>query len=407
MDLLPNCSSISQSVRCVATSILGDASWINGDLEEATKAYIEAIRIGRDAANLHMVIIANSNMAELLMEQGQLLKSADTLTQSLQMAVRPDGQRSPLAGKLYAVLGKLAYEHNQLNEADQYLHQSIDLCRQWGDADFHVIGCAMLARLEQARGNPEEAGEAMREAEQLAGKHSLSLRRNIQLMSEMARYWLTQRNLEKLSQFVQKNSLSIKDEIPYQRGPEYVILLRTLLVRDEYEAALALSRRLLKQAESAGRTGLVIEILILQALAFQGKKETESALAVLEKAVTLAQPEGYVRVFLDESEAITRLLCQLRSRRIGSGYAAVLLSGIEKTSGMTQPSMQLLIEPLTTREVEVLKLIEAGQSNQDIADQLVISMPTVKRHISNIYAKLGVKSRTQALAIGKELKIFE
>ena len=153
--------------------------------------------------------------------------------------------------------------------------------------------------------------------------------------------------------------------------------------------------------------GLVIEILILQALAFQGKKETEQALVALEKALALAQPEGYVRSFLDEGEAMTRLLCQVQSRQVGSGYAAVLLSRIGKISGMTQPSMQLLIEPLTAREVEVLKLIKAGSSNQDIAGQLVISIPTVKRHISNIYAKLGVKSRTQAVAIGKELKIFE
>jgi LuxR family maltose regulon positive regulatory protein len=130
-------------------------------------------------------------------------------------------------------------------------------------------------------------------------------------------------------------------------------------------------------------------------------------LAALERALALAQPEGYVRSFLDEGEAITRLLCLAQSRQVGNGYAAVLLSGIEKTSGMTQPSMQLLVEPLTAREVEVLKLINAGCSNQEIAEKLVISIPTVKRHISNIYTKLGVKSRTQALAIGKELKIFE
>ncbi len=104
LDLLPDCSLISQSVRSVATSILGDASWINGDLEEATNAYTEAIRIGREAGNLQMIIIANSNLAEILIEQGQLHKSADTLTHSLEMAVRPDGQRSPLAGKLYAIL---------------------------------------------------------------------------------------------------------------------------------------------------------------------------------------------------------------------------------------------------------------------------------------------------------------
>ena len=133
LDLLPDCSTISQSVRSVATSILGDASWINGDLEAAMSAYAEAIRIGREAGNLHMIIIANSNIAEILIEQGQLHKSSDTLTRSLQMAVRPDGQRSPLAGFLFAKLGLLAYEHNQVNEASEYIHQCINLCRQWGE----------------------------------------------------------------------------------------------------------------------------------------------------------------------------------------------------------------------------------------------------------------------------------
>ena len=186
-----------------------------------------------------------------------------------------------------------------------------------------------------------------------------------------------------------------------------MILLRVLLAQKDYEAALGLSKRLLKQAETAKQMGLVIEILNLQSLAFQGKKDTERALEVLGRALTLAQPEGYVRVFLDEGEAMTRLLCQAQSRQVGSGYVAELLSKINRISGMTQPSMQLLAEPLTTREVEVLKLIEAGSSNQEISEQLVISIATVKRHISNIYTKLGVKSRTQALAIGKELKIFE
>jgi LuxR family maltose regulon positive regulatory protein len=376
-------------------------------LEEATRAYTEAISIGREAGNLHMIIIANSNLADILMEQGQLHKAADAYTHSLQMAVRPDGQRSPLAGSLYAGLGRLAYERNQLDDADQYVHQCIDLCRQWGETDLHTIACAMLARLEHNRGNPEEARKAIREAEQLAGEHPLSPRRSIQLKSELASYWLAQRNLEKLSQLIHKSGLTNEDGIPYQRSPEYVILLRILLAQDDYEAALALSERLLKQAKSTGRMRSVIETLILQALAFQGKNETDRALAALERALVLAQPEGYIRSFLDEGEAMTRLLCQAQSRQVGAGYAAVLLSKIGKIPDMTQPSMQLLIEPLTMREVEVLKLIEAGNSNQDIAGQMVISIPTVKRHISNIYAKLGVKSRTQAIAIGKELKLFE
>jgi LuxR family maltose regulon positive regulatory protein len=376
-------------------------------LEEAIRAYTEAIRIGQDAGNLHMTIIAKSNLADILMEQGQLHNAADTYTQTLHMAVRPDGQRSPLAGSLFAGLGRLAYERNQLNEADLYIHQCIDLCRQWGDSDLQAVACAMLARLENARGNPEEALVALRSAEQLASEHTLSPMRSVQLKSELAFYWLAQGNLEKISQLIKKSTLLIKGEISYLREPEYVILLRMLLARNDYEAAIVLSERLLKQAEPAGRLGLVIETLILRALAFQGKKETEQALVTLERALLLAQPEGYIRSFLDEGKAMTRLLCQVQSRQVGAGYAAQLLSKIDKISDMIQPSMQLLIEPLTTREVEVLKLIESGSSNQVIAEQLVISIPTVKRHISNIYSKLGVKSRTQAIAMGKELKLFE
>jgi LuxR family maltose regulon positive regulatory protein len=407
LQQLPDCSSISQSIRSVATSILGDASWINGNLGEAAHAYTEAIRIGREANNLHMVIIANSNLADILMEQGQLHRASMIYTNSLQMAVRPDGQRSPLAGKIYAGLARLSYEHDQLEDANQYVHHCIDLCQQWGDIDQQAVAYAMLARLEQTRGNLEQAREAMLNAEQLIGESPITTRRSMLVTIDLARVWLSQENLEKLSQLIQKIGVSVEDDIPYQQEPEYMVLLRVLLARNDYAAAMSLSKRLLQQAEMAGRMGFVVEVLILQALIFQGKKDTEHALAVLERALLLAQPEGYVRVFLDEGEPVTRLLCQSRSRQVGTGYAAELLDRIGGISGMTQPSMQLLSEPLTTREVEVLKLIEAGCSNQDIAEQLVISIPTVKRHISNIYAKLGVKSRTQAVAIGKELKVFE
>ncbi len=407
LDLLPDCSSISQSIRSVATSILGDASWINGNLEEATYAYTEAIRIGREAGNLHMVIIANSNLAEIFVEQGQLHKAADILTRSLQMAIRPDGQKSPLAGKLYAGLSRLAYERNQMNEADQYIQQCIDLCRQWGDIDIQAIAFAILARLKLVLGNPEAAKDAFWEAEQLLGEHLHSPLRSTELKYELARYWLAQGNLEKPSQFIPKSAQVSEDLIPYRRQTEYVILLRVLLARKDYKEAIALSKILLQQAELAGRMGLVIEILILQALAFQEKKDTDQCLVVLERALALANAEGYVRIFLDEGETMTRMLCQVQSRQVGGSYAEELLSKIGKIPNMTQPSMQLLVEPLTTREIEVLKLIKAGCSNQDIAEQLVISLPTVKRHISNIYGKLGVESRTQAVAIGKELKIFD
>jgi LuxR family maltose regulon positive regulatory protein len=406
LELLPDCSSISRSIRSVATSILGDASWINGDLEETARAYTEAIRIGREANNPHMTVIAGSNLADVLMEQGRLDRAADMYAQSLPLAIRPDGHRSPLAGSILAGLGRLAYEGNRLEDADQSLRPCIELCREWDDGDLQASACAMLARLELARGKPKEAQEAIRETERLAGEYAPSFRRSMQIKSDLGRIFFSLGNSGKLSQLLPKAGLSMEDDIPYRQAPEYIILIRTLLTQGDYRTASALAERLLRPAEAAGRMGFVIETLILQALAFQGKKETEQALAALEKALALAQPEGYVRSFLDEGEPMTRLLCQTRSRQPGSGYAAELLSAIGKIPDMTQPSMQILTEPLTTREVEVLKLIEAGSTNQEISEKLVISIPTVKRHISNIYTKLEVKSRTQAIAIGKELKIF-
>ena len=197
LQQLPDCSSISQSIRSVATSILGDASWINGNLDEAAHAYTEAVRIGREANNLHMIIIANSNLAEILMEQGQLHRAGMIYTDSLQMAVRPDGQRSPLAGRIYAGLTRLAYERDQLEDASQYVHHCIDLCQQWGDIDQQAVAYALLARLEKVWGNLAQAREAMRDAEQLAGEAPVSPRRSMQVMPDLARVWLAQGNLEK------------------------------------------------------------------------------------------------------------------------------------------------------------------------------------------------------------------
>jgi LuxR family transcriptional regulator, maltose regulon positive regulatory protein len=121
----------------------------------------------------------------------------------------------------------------------------------------------------------------------------------------------------------------------------------------------------------------------------------------------MAKPEKYIRTFIDEGESMVRLLHLARSRQIEMQYVTDLLNAIQNASGTKQPPPQLISEPLTTREVEVLKLIEASCSNQEIAEKLVISIATVKRHISNIYTKLDVKTRTQAIAIGKELKLFE
>ena len=232
------------------------------------------------------------------------------------------------------------------------------------------------------------------------------------MRAALGRLSIHQGDLEHASHLIQKAGITIgmigeDGDIPYLLEPIYLVLLRLFLARREYELALKLSQPLLHKAQVGGRLGRVIEILALQALIFQGKKDMERALAVLGRALILAQPEGFMRVFLDEGEPMLKLLYQAKVNKVAGAYISELLSEMNTSSDNTVPAAQLLVEPLTSRELELLQLIEQGCTNHDIANRLVISIPTVKRHISNIYSKLGAKNRTQAISLGKELNLFE
>ena len=407
LEYLPDIGLVSRSLRTVATSLLGDASLMNGDLKSAKQAYEEAKRIGQAAGDIHLVIVVNSNLANILVELGHLHQAVSIYSETLQMASRPDGHKSVIAGRIYAELSQVFYEWNRLETATQQVLQSIAFCQQWGNMDQLTVGYVMSARLEHVQGHPEKAQEAIQLAEQLANEHHLLPRYSTWIMYALACLWIAQGNLEKVAHLVQQSGITIDvDEIPYLREPEYFILLRLYLARANYEPALILSQRLLRKAEITNRTGRIIEVLVLQALLFQGKKDMDQALATLKRALSLAQPEGYVRTFLDEGEPLYKLLHLAKVRRIEKEYATKLLAAMGDANERTQSPAQLLIQPLSMREVEVLKLIEAGCSNQEIATRLVISIATVKRHISNIYTKLGAQNRTQAVSISKELGLF-
>ena len=199
------------------------------------------------------------------------------------------------------------------------------------------------------------------------------------------------------------------DELDYVREFEHITLARVLIARCEREGddgslpeVRGLLERLLAAAEKGGRTGSVIEVLVLQARAQPALGDVVAGLVPLQRALTLAEPEGYVQIFVDEGEPMRTLLRRAVAENISRSYARRLLSALdERAHPVAVPAgfaVAGLAEPLTARELEVLRLIAAGRRNQEIADELVISLSTVKRHIANIYGKLGVDHRTEAVA---------
>jgi LuxR family transcriptional regulator, maltose regulon positive regulatory protein len=404
---LPDVDLISRSIRGIAIALLGEASVMNGDLEEARQACLEAQQIGKVSGTINVVVIVNCALGRIFTEQGLLHQAADMYAEALQIATRPDGRKLVVAGEPYTELSQVSYEWNDLDKAREQVERSLALCRQSGQETFQAKSSIMLAHLERIHGDIKTAKEAMNIAEKLMKEHHFAFKYTVWVRYALVRLWIALGDLEKASQVVQASDITAHDEIPYLREPEFLALLRLLLAQGDHDAALALSMRLLQKAETGKRRGRVIEVLVLQALIYQGRKEIDQALAVLKRALSLARSEGYVRTFVDEGEPMARLLHLARSRQIETEYVTDLLSVVERTIDPAQSPSKLTAEHLTRREVEVLQLIKTGCSNQDIADRLVISLPTVKRHISNIYTKLGVESRTQAVAIGKELKIFE
>jgi LuxR family maltose regulon positive regulatory protein len=232
-----------------------------------------------------------------------------------------------------------------------------------------------------------------------------------------ARVWIRQGRLVEALGWAHERGLSVGDELSYLREFEHITLARLLIARhrsDRGESALlelkALLDRLQQAAEQGRRPGSLVEVLVLQALAHQVQGDAIRARAPLERALTLAEAEGYVRIFLDEGATMRTLLGHVAAPGPASAYARRLLSAFETPARLAPTPLQAvpaaLVEPLTRREVEILRLIAAGMRNQEIAEQLFISLSTVKRHVANAYGKLGASHRTEAVARANALDLL-
>jgi LuxR family maltose regulon positive regulatory protein len=282
--------------------------------------------------------------------------------------------------------------------------------------------------VRQAQGDAEGASEALRQGEQVAQneRRVSPLWRNrtkIRVDAWRARLWVMKGDLRAAERWAQERGLSVEDEFVYslESELEYATLARLLIAQSKPEEALKLLQRLLEAAEAGGRGRTVIEVLVLKALAMRGQNHERGALATLRKALTLAEPEGLVRVFVDEGAPMFDLLRRvLKAQRnkpadieggIPLDYIGKLLEALG--APVTAPSRvhvhgpgELVLDPITERELEVLKLLDSNLSNREIAARLFVSLATVKTHIKHLYRKLGVRARHQAIVRGKELGLL-
>jgi LuxR family maltose regulon positive regulatory protein len=389
---------------------------------EASQALSQASAISQASGNLHVALTAGWNLAQLHLEQGQLQQAMTLCQQALQFADEQikaaEAVLPPAAGGVYVSLGQLFYEQNDLAAAASHAEEGIKLGERGADLAILVMGYLTLARLQLAAADPQGAFERVQQAEQMARRYNSSYWA-AQTAATQARLWISQGQLDLAQRWAQESKLHGDDELNYLNEVEYITLARLLVAQNRLVEAATLLARLLQAAETGGCLGRVIEILMLQALVYQAQAEWDQAIITLERALMLAEPEGYVRLFLDEGAPMEKLLQRMKAEggRM-KRYIDKLLSGYEKAKQKSHlhPSsspgaprsavLHPLIEPLSERELELLRLIAAGLSNSQMAETLVVTVGTIKWHLNNIYGKLDVRSRTQAVARARELQLL-
>ena len=412
LDLLPVEDHFG---RGAAAAMLGMAYWASGDLETAHRTLADSFARMQTSGEALMAIGATFILADIRVAQGRLHEAVSTCEQSLQGAAEQGESAFPGRAELHAGLGDVHRERGNLEAAVQHLRTAKELGEQVELPGTKYRWPAAMARVKEAQGDLGGALDLLNEAERVYIRNPLPDVRPI--AAQKVRLWTAQGRLAEAQEWTRERGLSADDDLSFLREFEHITLARVLLARYNtsreeraiYEA-VGLLRRLMKAAEEGGRRGSVIEILVLQALAHQALGDPSRALVSLERALTLAEPEGYVRIFVDEGKALRDLLRHAAAGGIGGSYTRQLLTSFAEPAQPVSPSAQgaadRLATPLTPREVEVLRLIAAGMRNQEIADQLFISLSTVKRHIANAYGKLDVRHRTEAVARATELNLL-
>ncbi len=392
-----------------AAALMGLASWAGGNLEAAHDAYTDCTENLTRAGHFADVLGCAVTLADIRITQGRLREAMRTYEKALEIG--PAEREPALRGTpdMYVGMSSLSIERGDLEAAARHLARSDGMDEHLGLPQYPYRRRLTTARLRIAEGDLDRAVDLLDDAERLYVGDFLPNVRPVP--ASRARVWIAQGRLDDAFDWARGRDLSMDDELSYLREFEHVTLARALLARcrdkrdklsvDEVIGFLA---RLLEAACNGGRTGIVIEILVLQALAHQHRDDIPAALRPLERALTLAEPEGYLRVFVDEGPPMAALLGEAAKHRISTGYVRRLRTALRVTGAPS--ARQDLVDPLSERELDVLRLLGSELSGPEIAGELTLSLNTVRTHTKNVYAKLGVNNRRAAVRRATELDLL-
>ena len=407
-------------LESITRGYLARAELLRGRLAEAEHALSSAIGRGRAGGASTYVAWGCHHLGQVQQAQGRLDAAAGTYQQALEI-YGPRGRPVPsAAGVGYVGLAEMAYQRNELDTAQRHVAEGIPLCRQFVSTPPLAAGLAVLAWIRQAHGEAAGALEAISEAGLASPGPDVPGLLN-PVPAQRARLLLAQGDVAGAARWTQERGLGAGDEPDYPWEPEYLVLARVLLAQDRPGPALALLGRLHAAATAQGRTGSVLEIQALQAMGLARRGDENAAVDCLAGALMLGCPRGHVRVFADEGAPMAALVTRLvaaqkaghaAARGIPLGCLARLLRafgekpaapGAGQAAGAAVPG---LVEQLTARELEILVLLAAGMANPRIAEQLVVSLDTVKKHVSHVLGKLGAANRIEAVTRARQLGLI-
>ena len=362
------------------------------------------------AGHLADVVGGSVVLGDILIAQGRLDDAMATYERALRLARSQGGPALRGAADMHVGMSALFRERNDLATASHHLDLSRELGDENGFPQNPYRSRVAAARIRQALGDLDGAVALLDEAERVYfGDFSPDVR---PVAAVRARVWIAQGRLPDASRWARERRLTPTDDLTYLHEFEYATLARSLLAqgtRDRSDGlireAIDLSGRLVSAAEEGGRTGGLIDALVVLALARHAGNDPAGAIASLAQAVALAEPERYVRVFLDEGQPMTALLKLAARQRDASPYTRTLLAAAVTTES-PGPVKQPLIEPLSERELDVLRLLRSDLGGPDIARELAVSLATVRTHTQSVYAKLGVNSRRAAVQRAADLGLL-